>query len=884
MGEEANLQWALGKMPSGVAYCRVLFEGPPPHDFVYLAVNDAFTTRTGLKDVVGKRVTEVIPGFRETDAELLNVYAQVASTGTPQTLVWRVEALDRWFTVSVYCPAKDHFVALFDTSHAMPAAEALRESELRFRTMADAAPVLIWTSGTDGLCDSFNAPWLAFTGRSLAQELGNGWADGVHPDDQPRCLDVYLTAFRARRAFSMEYRLRRADGAYRWLLDNGAPRTTPNGEFAGYVGSCVDVTPLKEAERRYRTLFEHLREDVSVYGVVRDAHGRVVDWTLRESNAQGRRTFGDDYPAAVGRRISELVGEAAMGRHIARSEAVLAGEVQVNEVEFAPNGRCYRSTLFALDADTLVAAAIDITEREAAEGALAKLNREQEVLLDTADAGIVMIVDRRQLWVNRWMEETFGYSRAEMVGRDTRMYYPSQEAFEALGRAAYPQLAQGLAFQTLVELRRKDGSPLWAKYHGRAVDPRDPARGVLWVLTDHTAQRQADEALRQSEARFRTLFESHSAVMLLVDPAGGAIVDANPAAAKFYGHTRAALQSMFIGALNVLPRVEVLRRVASAADTRQNTFLFQHRLASGELRTVEVSSSPVDVQGRKLLFSIIHDVTERTELEGRLARQRTELEQMNRSLEARIQADVAELRSKDQLLVIQSRQAAMGEMLGNIAHQWRQPLNALGLVLSNLQDTFRLGELDASTLEAAVATGSRLIQKMSSTISDFRDFFHPEKEKRVFSARAQLHETLALVDASFRHAGIAVGIEGDSEVSLFGFANEFSQVLLNLLANARQAIRARAVPNGRVTLRLDVQQGLGRVRVCDNGGGIAADVLDRIFEPYFSTTEGGTGIGLHMSRQIVERSLGGRIEARNVEGGAELSVFVPLAPARPSSG
>jgi two-component system cell cycle sensor histidine kinase/response regulator CckA len=122
----------------------------------------------------------------------------------------------------------------------------LQESEERFRTMADAAPVMIWVAGTDKLCIFVNKNWLEFTGRSLDQELGTGWAKGVHPDDFQRCYSTYSSSFDERQAFQMEYRLRRADGEYRWILDRGIPRFAANGVFAGYLGSCVDITDLKQ--------------------------------------------------------------------------------------------------------------------------------------------------------------------------------------------------------------------------------------------------------------------------------------------------------------------------------------------------------------------------------------------------------------------------------------------------------------------------------------------------------------------------------------------------------------------------------------------------------------------------------------------------------------
>ncbi|MCK6485415.1 MAG: MASE1 domain-containing protein [Phycisphaerae bacterium] len=135
-----------------------------------------------------------------------------------------------------------------DVTVRRQAEESLRASEARFRTMADHAPVMIWESGTDKRCAWFNRVWLEFTGRSMEQELGDGWAEGVHPDDLERCLRTYVTAFDARQAFEMDYRLRRHDGAWRWVLDRGAPQFGPNSEFVGYIGSCADITERKLAE------------------------------------------------------------------------------------------------------------------------------------------------------------------------------------------------------------------------------------------------------------------------------------------------------------------------------------------------------------------------------------------------------------------------------------------------------------------------------------------------------------------------------------------------------------------------------------------------------------------------------------------------------------
>lgn len=149
-----------------------------------------------------------------------------------------------------------------DLSDRKQAIEALRESEKRFRQMADIAPVLIWMSGTQKLCNYFNKPWLDFTGRTLEQEIGNGWTEGIHPEDFQYCVSTYTHAFENRQPFKMEYRLRRFDGEYCWLLNTGIPRFTPEGHFLGYIGSCLDISDRKQIEADMRRLNEILEQRV----------------------------------------------------------------------------------------------------------------------------------------------------------------------------------------------------------------------------------------------------------------------------------------------------------------------------------------------------------------------------------------------------------------------------------------------------------------------------------------------------------------------------------------------------------------------------------------------------------------------------------------------
>ena len=257
-----------------------------------------------------------------------------------------------------------------------------------------------------------------------------------------------------------------------------------------------------------------------------------------------------------------------------------------------------------------------------------------------------------------------------------------------------------------------------------------------------------------------------------------------------------------------------------------------------------------------------------------LKRSQDRLEHLNRSLREQVETTVTELRQKDQVLISQNRQAAMGEMIGNIAHQWRQPLNALSLLMANLQFAQMNGEFTEALMNESATTANRLIQKMSTTIDDFRNFFRPDKEKGVFSALDQVNLTVQMVEKAFSNNSIAIVVDNGHDCTLWGFANEFSQVLLNLLGNARDAIVDLGITSGMITIAAREKNGMGVITVRDNGGGVPEAILDKIFEPYFSTKETGTGIGLYMSKMIIERNMGGRITVDHVGDGCQFTLAI----------
>lgn len=237
---------------------------------------------------------------------------------------------------------------------------------------------------------------------------------------------------------------------------------------------------------------------------------------------------------------------------------------------------------------------------------------------------------------------------------------------------------------------------------------------------------------------------------------------------------------------------------------------------------------------------------------------------------------VEELRERDRLLLQQSRQAALGEMIGNIAHQWRQPLNALGLVIQELSLAYELGSFTREHLDSSITGAMDIIFRMSQTIEDFSNFYKPDRDKRWFKVNEVVKKTVSLIDASFREYGIAIDADTAADLEIKGYPNDYAQVFFNIMMNARDALLERGTVNPRVTVSARMEEGRSVVTVSDNAGGIGEDILERIFDLYFTTKENGlgTGIGLFMAKIIIEKNMGGRLTVCNAGNGAEFRIEV----------
>jgi PAS domain S-box-containing protein len=428
-----------------------------------------------------------------------------------------------------------------------------------------------------------------------------------------------------------------------------------------------------------------------------------------------------------------------------------------------------------------------------------------------------------------------------------------------------------------------DGSPGWYR-----VIIQPATEGIVIFSEDITERKLAEKELKEQESTLRLILETLPVGVWIVD-AEGNIIKGNRAGldiwkgAHYVGIKGYGVYKGWWAGTD--RRIQPEEWAAARAIMKGETSLDEEidiECFDGTRKTILHSAVPLRDESQRLTGAVIinQDITARKRAEEALSEKRRLLQELNDNLEQRVGEAVSDVRRKDQILMQQSRQAAMGEMIGNIAHQWRQPLNTLGLIVQELRMTYGREDFTKEVLDAHVSKAMGLISHMSKTINDFSNFFRPDKEKGQFNVNQMVARTLSLVEPTLKSHDIRIEVVENDVTDIVGYSNEYSQVLLNILTNARDAFEGRNIRTQRlVTITIARESDRSVVTVADNAGGIQEDVMEKIFDPYFTTKgpDKGTGIGLYMAKAIIEKSMGGRLTARNTATGAEFRIEVGAA-------
>ena len=421
---------------------------------------------------------------------------------------------------------------VLDITERKQAEIELREKEVQYQHLADSGLALIWTAGTDKLCQYFNEPWLKFTGRTIEREIGNGWTEGVHPDDFNRCLQTYTTAFEQRESFEMEYRLRHASGEYRWIQDLGAPNYNSNGEFIGYIGHCFDISERKRiddllvAERNLlRTLIDNIPDRI----YIKDTQGRktisnTTDWKVSggetEQDVLGKSDF-DGYPSELAAKFwaddktvleagIPIVGREEPGLDINGKPAwVLTTKMPIRDSKGQILG--------------LVGIGRDITERKQTEAALRESQRRLSTLMGNLP-GMAYRCKNDSNWtmefVSEGCQELTGYPPDALLNSKITSYgdviHPDDR--EIVWNSVQEGLRAANSYQDEYRIRTASGIVKWVWEQGQAVySDANELIALEGFIIDITERKQAESALRESELSLQAVLQSTADGILAVN-------------------------------------------------------------------------------------------------------------------------------------------------------------------------------------------------------------------------------------------------------------------------------------------------------------------------------------------------------------------------------
>ncbi len=443
-------------------------------------------------------------------------------------------------------------------------------------------------------------------------------------------------------------------------------------------------------------------------------------------------------------------------------------------------------------------------------------------------------------------------------------------------------------------------------------------RNILKILIK---QKNAQEKIAAEQKKLSTIMNSVQASIVLIDEETHTFIDINPKAAEMFGTSKENI----IGKKCHHYICPVDGGICAITDLKQQIHNAERVISchDGSEKDILKSATKVNIAGKSIIIETFVDITKAKQAEGEIKQQSLELENqfeksekqrkagmviltdlnkatkklkkeilermlaekllqqseeklitLNTKLKHRVEKEVAKSREKERVMLVQSKQAAMGEMISSIAHQWRQPLNEIGLYVQNLQNSYEYNELTDAYLNETVEKTMNKLEYMSHTIDDFRNFFRSDKIKEQFLLSQYILKTLSLTEAGFHNNFIELITNLQQDIYYTSYPNEFSQAILNILSNAKDVLVERKIENPQVIINLTMQDKKIILTISDNAGGINEEIIDSIFEPYY-TTKGeltGTGLGLYISKTIIEKNMGGKLFAQNTTSGAEFII------------
>ena len=819
----------------------------------------------------------------ESWERLSTALAHTAETGVPYEL--ELETVNKegstgwmWVRGEAVKDTEGRITSLWgaaqDITERKRAVEALRESELHLRTLTNSGQALIWTSSLDKLCDYFNEPWLAFTGRSLEQELGNGWTEGVHPEDFQRCLDTYVAAFDKRESFNMEYRLRHHSGGYHWIIDQGTPRYNSHGKFLGYVGHCLDIddskqqeVTLKESEARFRLLFDNA--PLSYQSL--DERGYFLD-----VNKKWLETLGYEREEVIGKWFGDFLGPG-FSEHFDKNFPLFKQACVIDGVEFdmvAKHGRIIRVAFngrvqVGRDGKFLRTHCIfiDITERRQSESIIKQSEENLRNIADTMQETLSVIsLNGTFLYANQKASWNMSGGTSEnIIGKNLRELIQKAQA-EALIERYQSVYESGESFAQEIKVDLDTGD----KWFFNTLKPIEygspPVQAILSVSLDITDRKHDEYELQRmsqiiENADSIAVFKDQELRYLAVNQAYLRLTGWD-SLAEVAGRTD---RDLFKDIASEEQIAESIENDRAALKLPAGQVLSTEECISakdGTHRIFLAKKFPVyEKNGDTLLgvATLTTEITDRKILEASL-------------LEAKEKAEAAN--------------HAKSEFLANMSHEIRTPLNG---VLGMLQLIQTSGDL--TEMEMYAEMGIRAGQRLTSLLSDILDLSRIEAGRMPIASKpfslpgifTDLTETFSPMNYS-KGLPLVITASPDIPAEVVGDEVRVRQILFNLVGNAMK-FTSQGEVRVEVSTLLPHPSGMTRLLfiVSDTGIGIPDEKIDQICAPFtqvsedFTRTHQGAGLGLAIALKLID-AMGGTLTFDSTEGqGTSVYLVLPFS-------
>ncbi len=563
------------------------------------------------------------------------------------------------------------------------------------------------------------------------------------------------------------------------------------------------------------------------------------------------------------------------------------------------------------DAPAGLVSYIDISDRKEMEESLRESEEKFRVLAETIPAAIILYQGEKLIYVNPSLTQLTGYTRDELLEMKfwELVHEDFKEQVKECGLAR--QRGEEVPVQYEAKCVTKNGEQKWILISAGRIDFKSAPAGIVTIF-DITERKRAEEVLRKINIDLEIRVAARTSDLAVLNAELLQEIATRKRIEEELRNNKDKVQAIvdaFDGLIYICSkdyRIEFMNKGfierTGCAEPGQFCYMALHGRDSAcpwceagpvfdgktvhrELQSPEdghwdyVVDVPIyHADGSVSRQTMVTDITVLKRAEEQLKQKKLLLEELNRTLENRVREEVAHNREKDIILIQQNRQAALGETIDHIAHQWKQPLNALSLITGSLQEDATAGYLTDESLFEATERILGLVDHMAQTIKVFRDFYRPVKERTIFSLNDAIDKALLFTEAALRFETVDVHVRVDSGLLVTGYQNEFSQVLMNILNNATEAFKERKTKEPTVLIEAFGENGKAVVSITDNAGGIPEALVGRIFDIYFTTREckGGSGIGLYLSKTIIEKNMGGTLRVENTEYGARFRIELDL--------